>query len=180
MTCLPEVNEMLRGILFWCLSVVETLIERLHEVWDDHSCLFLVKTSSKEEGMSVFHAPHCRWTEAFIQRSVVPNQRAPKRHSLFEFPEENGHNRKMRLCFLSKVTIYKTGCFQWSSTRAVIKTLLYLFGKQTERTVPKIFSTNTCTVTTLVFVKYFLVFSGAWQVWSQCCLKKSWVKKQKL
>ncbi len=35
---------------------------------------------------------------------------------------------KIRLCFLSKVSINKTGSFQWSITRAVVKTMLYLFG----------------------------------------------------
>ncbi len=41
----------------WCLSEVETLIERLNESWDVHS-LFHIKTRSKEEGMiTLTHAP---------------------------------------------------------------------------------------------------------------------------
>ncbi len=53
---------------------------------------------------------------------------------------ENGIYYLFRLCLLSKVTIYKTGSFQWSSTCAVVKTRLYLFGTyayQTERPVQK-------------------------------------------
>ncbi len=59
---------------------------------------------------------------------------------------------KIRLCFLSKVTIYKTGSFKLISTRAVGKTMLYLFSTHahwTERPIPKMFSPNTSTVTLL-------------------------------
>ncbi len=95
------------------------------------------------------------WTEAFVQQSVTPHQRASKQYLLFEFTEKNWQFERWD-CFLSKVTIYKTESFQWSSTRAVVKTMLYLFGTHaywTERPVPKIISANTCTVTPLAAVR---------------------------
>ncbi len=106
-------------LFYWRLSVVEAMTEWLHEAWDVHLCLFHFKTS-KEEGMIVLTRASI-WTEAFIQWSVSPHERAPKRHLLFEFPDKMDRIWKMRLCFLSKVTIYKTGSFQWSSTCAVVK-----------------------------------------------------------
>lgn len=62
----PEVNVTLRDIIdlklfYWCLSAVETLIDRLHDSWfisvgcsvssDVHLCLFAAVTSDKEEEM---------------------------------------------------------------------------------------------------------------------------------
>ncbi len=99
-----------------------------------YSCLFRVKTSSKEEGMIALRATVR--TEAFIQRSVVPHQRRQNGIYCLNFLKEIDLIWKMRLCFLSKVTIYKTGSFQGSSTRVVVITMLYLFGThacQTER-----------------------------------------------
>ncbi len=110
------------------------------------------------------------WTEAFIQRYFTPHQRASKRHLLFEFHEKSDIIWKMRLCFLSKVTIYKTGSFQWSSIHAVVKTMLYLFGthvNRTERPVPNIFGTNTCTVTPLVTTAVSMLCSSVNWIWCQ-------------
>ncbi len=123
---LPEVNEMLRYILFtsrfnhifprvkhWLCDYTRHVI--LVNLW-----LFHVKTRSKmKEWSCSLHAP-C-WTEAFTQRSVTPHQRAPKRHLLSElkFPEKLN---------------------DFFGTRAY----------RTEIPVPKIFGMNTCTVTPLL------------------------------
>ncbi len=92
------------------------------------------------------------WTEAFIQLSVAPHQRVPKLYLLFEFPEKKFDNLKDETLFPIKVTVYKTGSYQWSSTHAVVKTKVYLFGRHGYRTkspVPLFFGTNTCTIAPL-------------------------------
>ncbi len=93
--------------------MVETLIEWLHEA--AHSCLFHVIPSSKEEGMI------CLTTSKSVKMTF----------SSLNFLN-NGHNMKDETLFLIKrkinKIINKTGSFQWSITRAVVKTMLHLFG----------------------------------------------------
>ncbi len=64
------------------------------------------------------------WTEVFIQRSVMPHQRVPKQHSLFECAKLINTIWKMTLRFLSEVTIQY---IKWKVFK-VIKTMLYLLG----------------------------------------------------
>ncbi len=109
---------MLRAILFWHLSAVETLNEWLQEARDVHSCLFHVKSSIKEEGMIVFtHALHCRLNWGIY---TAISHATSKIYCLISWKKMD-IIWKMRCCFLSKITISKTGSFQLSSTRAVIK-----------------------------------------------------------
>ncbi len=148
MTCWGKINAKWHFIspLFWCLSVVETLIEQL---WGMRcSVMFIrVKTISAKEGMIAFtlaprritaqtwepkliaaarvnacvgFIPPARfWSKPFIQRSVMPHQRLSKRHLLFEIP--------------------------------VVKKNVNVFVRYTtERPVPKRLGTNTCTVTPLL------------------------------
>lgn len=63
------------------------------------------------------------WSEAPIQRSLMPHQRASIQHLLFEFQNKMHRIWKMRLCFLTKVAIYKTRNFELSSVRAVVDKL---------------------------------------------------------
>ncbi len=103
-----------RHLVFWRFSVDETLVEQLHETWDVHSCLFHIITSGKEEAMITFtHALRCclNWR---VYTAIF--------HATLKSVKTEDEN-----LFLSKVTIYKTGNVQLSSTRAVIKTVLYLF-----------------------------------------------------
>ncbi len=144
MTCWGKWNatwHFVSKLFYWCLSVAETLIEWLCEAWDVIHVYFRVKTSSKEEGMIALRATVR--TEAFIQRSVVPHQRRQNGIYCLNFLKEIDLIWKMRLCFLSKVTIYKTGSFQGSSTRAVVITMLYLFGTHAYQTERIIFGTST-------------------------------------
>ncbi len=114
---LAEVNEcyVYVTLFCWCLSVVETLIEQLHEAWDIQTCLFTLKlvVQKKEWWRSFTLRSHAgtgadrgrssqclcwvytarfwtvqRLSKAFIQRSVMPHQRQSKHHLLFDHPEE--------------------------------------------------------------------------------------------
>ncbi len=72
---------------------------------------------------------------------------------------KNAHNLKDKTLFLIKINniLYKTGSFQWSSSHAVVKTMLYLFGTHaywTCRPVSNIFDTITCTVTVTPLIHY--------------------------
>ncbi len=101
-----------RHLVFWRFSVDETLVEQLHETWDVHSCLFHIITSGKEEAMTTFtHAPRCRlnWR---VYTAIC--------HATLKSVKTKDEN-----LFLSKVTIYKIGNFQWSSTHAVHTCLWY-------------------------------------------------------
>ncbi len=106
--------------------MAETQIEWLHEAWYIHSCLFHVKTSSKRGRYDP--TPHCsvNWG---VYTAITPHQRAPN-HAIhcLNFLNKKELIGKMILCFLSTVTIYKTGSSQLSSTRALVKTMLFLFG----------------------------------------------------
>ncbi len=108
--------------------MAETQIEWLHEAWYIHSCLFHVKTSSKRGRYDP--TPHCsvNWG---VYTAITPHQRAPN-HAIhcLNFLNKKELIGKMILCFLSRVTIYKTGSSQLSSTRALFKTMLFLFGNK--------------------------------------------------
>ncbi len=121
-----------RGKLNATWHFVYKLIEWLHEAWDVHSCFFHVKTSSKEEGMIALRAGI--W--GVYKRSVSPHQRASKHIYCLNFLKKMDIIWKMRLCFLSKVMLY----------------LFDTHAYRTERPIPKIFSMNTCTITSLQFI----------------------------
>ncbi len=68
------------------------------------------------------------WNDAHIQRSVVPHQNSIYCLNLLK---KNDIIWKMGLCFLSKVTINKSGSFLRSSTSASgYVFILYLFGTE--------------------------------------------------
>ncbi len=87
--------------------------------WDVHSCLFHVKTRSKEEGMiTLTHALQCclNWGVSTVICSATMTV---KTAFIIWISWKNGHNLKDETLFLIKSIlkyIYKTGSFQWSST----------------------------------------------------------------
>ncbi len=91
--------------------------------------LFCVKTSSKRKGWSRSLALRAAvWTEAFIQRSVRHITEHQNGIYCLNFLKKITI-WNIRLCFLSKETVYKTGNFQWAV-----------------RPLSKIFGTNTCSL----------------------------------
>ncbi len=84
---------------------------------------FMLKLIVKEEGMIPCSV---NWG---VYTAITPHQRAPN-HAIhwLNFLNKKELIGKMILCFLSTVTIYKTGNSQLSSTRALVKTMLFLFG----------------------------------------------------
>ncbi len=84
---------------------------------------FMLKLIVKEEGMIPCSV---NWG---VYTAIMPHQRAPN-HAIhcLNFLNKKELIGKMILCFLSTVTIYKTGNSQLSSTRALVKTMLFLFG----------------------------------------------------
>ncbi len=92
---------------FLTFSVVETLVEWLHEAWDVHSCLFHVRTSSKVKGMIVLTRPLHRRINWCVCTAIFHDT---SKSITFDFPQKMTI-WQMRLCFLSKETIYKTGRF---------------------------------------------------------------------
>ncbi len=109
-------------LFYWHLSAVETLIDWLHEMFVH--VYFVLKLVVKRKGWSCSAV-------VFIQRSVTPHQRAPKRYLLFEFPEQNWHNLKDEtICSVHMHTEPKDPTF---------------FG-----------TNNTCTITTLIYIVLFL------------------------
>ncbi len=146
---LTEVNEMLRDILFTS-CFIDVFLQLKHwlisewsqEACNVHSCLFCIKTSNKEEEVVMLScAPRCR-LYGNLSRHIKECQNGIY---YLNFLKKIDIIWKMILCFLSKVTIYKTGSFLWSSTHAVAKTMLCLFGTheyRTERPVPKLLVQN--------------------------------------
>ncbi len=135
---------MLCDILFTscCIEVFPQLKHWLisewsHEACNVHSCLFCIKTSNKEEEVVTLScSPRCR-LYGDLSRHIKECQNGIYH---LNFLKKIDIIWKMILCFLSKVTIYKTGSFLRSSTHAVAKTMLCLFSTheyRTERPVPK-------------------------------------------
>ncbi len=136
-TAVEAVWHIVYKLFYWCLFMVETL-EWLYETWDVHSRLFCVITSSKEEGMIVFpKAPCCHLNRVCqFQISIY----------CLNFSKKMNRTWKMRLCLSSKVV-------QW------FKTKLDLFGThahRTERLPMKIFGTNMCTITPLIYIYIYM------------------------
>ncbi len=78
----------------------------IHEAWDVHSCLFLLKTSSKVERLKLLALAlrAAVWTEVFIQRSVTLSKSA-KTAFIVEFPWKKNYNLKDDTLFLSNIKL---------------------------------------------------------------------------
>ncbi len=94
MTCLRSI----KCNVTFCFDVFPQSkpIEGLHEESNVYSCLFCVKTSSKEEGMITLSRT-LRWRlngGVYMPISRTTSKSAFGEHLLFEFPEKDLHNLK--------------------------------------------------------------------------------------
>ncbi len=115
-------------LFYW--AVVET-DWAITEAWDVHSCLFDITTSRKEEGMIALTCALCSCSNWGIYTAICgTTSKSVKMAFIVWISWINGHNLKNETLFLIKSNkIYcKTVNFQSSSTRALVKTMLYLFG----------------------------------------------------
>ncbi len=148
-------------LFYWHLSAVETLIERLHEMFihvyfelkvivkrKEWSCSLALRAAIRTDPIYTTHVCGALRPQQFFFFEAVQKCLSDALYSDLSHHIKDCQNGIYSFNFLGKNWQLE----RWIFTSAVVKTIQYLFGTheyQTERPVLKIFGANTCTVTPL-------------------------------
>ncbi len=149
MTCWGKINatsHFISPLFCWCLSVVETLIEQLHEAWDVQSCLsglkLVVQRKEWSRSLSLRGTSRLRHGNRSWSRPLESMLVLGLYHSTFLIQAVY-----TAICHATSKTV-KTAFIIWNTCCQFFFNVFVRY--TTERPEPKRFGTNICTVTPLL------------------------------